>query len=98
MIMADDGYITGVELIPDENATEDEPTEEVEDSGAIIKIDMKDWHEGLGHVSNIVCKKTAKHFGIELRGKLKKKCRNCLIGKAKQKKLNKLTLHHRCRQ
>ena len=46
-------------------------------------------HDKLGHVGEAFTRNTVKHIGYEIIGK-STKCGSCLVGKMKQKSLNKV--------
>jgi hypothetical protein len=63
---------------------------------ALVTTETKeDWmvfHQKLGHPCKELTKKTADHFGIKLTGTWTE-CQECLMGKAKRKKLKKQSLN-----
>ena len=80
-----DGWVGGVDLVPIINdvALSSKDT----GSGDGLK-DVNELHHELGHVSKVVTQKTAKALKIPLKSPFSP-CNDCLLGKAKQKKVSK---------
>lgn len=85
------GFVNGVEMVPVSDFSNLAHDKAWKDAHETELISVNDYHEQLGHPSMVITRSTAKARGVELKGTAEL-CRDCSIGKAKQKKVPKDTV------